>query len=122
MLNVYSHLEALWSLERVNASTVLSTEEKKVVVNDLILSLPDPLLVAYGTPTLDLVRAKLTAGPSIKHDEEPIDRSNNRPSLEATELPRRDHKEQEEYRKEAKAPLPLQVPNPHAHPRGKGKS
>ena len=98
MINIYSHLEALWALERVNASTMLSTEEKKVVVAELLASLPDDLLVPSAKLTLAIVRAKLNKGPSIKQDEEVIGQSNNRPRVAPTPVPNRDHTSKETHR------------------------
>lgn len=84
MSNVYNHLEALWALEKVSASTLLSLEEKQVIAKDIYDSLPPPQLVAYGNSTYNIVLAKL----SIQPDEKIIDSQNNRPNSETTPVPR----------------------------------
>ena len=96
MINVYSHLEALWALERVNASTILSHEEKEVVRADIMDSLPPSLIVANAKPTLEIVRAKLI---SIKPDEVLIDSSKPKPRIEATQFPNGNYKSKKEDRK-----------------------
>jgi len=74
MSQVITCLEALWAYERMNNSTILSSDEKKIIRKELFHSLPHPMHSTLSLATRDIVASHLSL-PSIKQDEETIDRS-----------------------------------------------
>ena len=89
MTDVHAYLQTLWDMEKVSASTILTDDEKKVVVKDLLESLPFHLMVVSAKDTYKIVGDKLSNFTSIKpKDEEPIDSTNNRPKPQEAPVPR----------------------------------
>ena len=99
MNNVSAVLETLWTYEKVMATPILSIDEKRVVVNELIASIPHPMHSTGMIGTRDIVVNHLT--PPSK-DEAPIGNASKTTARESEIVPHGTNNHQKEADKKAR--------------------